>query len=104
MQHRRTFIVGFIVALASFFAFAMPQIKTEFGRTLEGFVRIKVINETPKELACYVAIDGRKIKFRLPALAHSKWYKATDKRYTVKSFSTWCDYIEFHPEYRKYVY
>ncbi|MGB1199959.1 MAG: hypothetical protein ACPG5R_00260 [Cognaticolwellia aestuarii] len=57
-------------------------------------------NETNRVLACYVAIDGRKIRFKLPAFAHSPWYKATDKRFTHKSFSTWCDYIEHHPEYQ----
>lgn len=87
----------------SAFTYAIPKIKTEFGRTLDGHVRIKVINETNRQLACYVAIDGRKIKFRLPSMVHSRWYKATDKRFTVESFSTWCDYIELYPEYKNYV-
>lgn len=77
----------------------MPDIRVEYGKTLEGMVRIKVINETNRDLACYVGIDGRKIKFRLPRHNHSKWYKATDRRFNYKSFSTWCDYIEQHPEY-----
>ena len=81
---------------------AMPNIKTEFGYSLEGFLRVKVENLTTRELACYVAIDGRKVKFRLPPRLISRWYKTTDKRYTKENFSIWCDYIEFHPEYRKY--
>lgn len=83
--------------------YAGPSIKAEFGRTLEGHVRVKVINETNRELACYVAIDGWKMKFRLPPRVHSRWYKATDKRFTVESFSTWCDYIELYPEFKRYV-
>jgi len=66
-------------------------------------MRIKVINETNRDLACYVGIDGWKIKFRLPPHKHSKWYKATDPRYTYNSFTTWCDYIERHPAYRQYI-
>lgn len=83
--------------------FAKPHITTEFGRTLDGYVRIKVINETREELACYVMVDGWKKKFRLPPNVHSRWYKATDKRFTVESFSTWCDYIALHPEYKRYI-
>ena len=95
--------VVLVVTFLSNMAFAMPKIRTEFGRTLEGMVRIKVINETNRDLACYVGVDGRKIKFRLPPLNQSKWYKATDTRFTYKSFTTWCDYIERHPEYRNYI-
>lgn len=73
---------------------AMPKILTEFGRSLDGMVRIKVINETNRNLQCYVGIDGRKIKFVLGPFKHSKWYKATDRRYTYKSFTTWCDYAD----------
>ncbi|NMP30756.1 hypothetical protein HII17_04200 [Thalassotalea sp. M1531] len=98
-------ILGVVLLLLPWHqALAIPKIKTEFKRNNEGFMRIKVINETIRVLACYVAIDGRRVKFRLPPRGHSKWYKATDKRYNAKNFSTWCDYIELHPEYEKYVF
>lgn len=92
-----------VIVLLCFFSFAlsaMPNIRTEFGKTIDGMVRIKVFNQTNRDLACYVGIDGRKIKFRLPKNNQSKWYKATDKRFTYKSFTTWCDYIESYPEYQ----
>jgi len=81
---------------------AMPKIRTEFGRSFDGTVRIKVHNETRRELACYIAVNGKKNKFRLLRLGQSKWYKATDKRTNYKQFSTWCDYIEYHREYSHY--
>lgn len=81
---------------------AKPKIKPVFGHNLQGFARVKVINESTADLACYVAINGFKKKFRLPPLKESKWYAATDKRFNYKHFSTWCDYIDLHPEYRKY--
>lgn len=85
--------------VVSEFAIAKPKTQTTFARSLEGFTRVKIENETNRVLACYVAIDGHKIRFKLPPYAHSKWYKSTDTRFTHKNFSTWCDYIEFHPEY-----
>lgn len=81
--------------------FAMPNIRTEYGYSLQGMARVKVINETNRVLACYVGLDGRKIKFKLPNYAHSLWYKATDKRFHYSSFTVWCDYIEYHPEYNR---
>jgi hypothetical protein len=97
-----TFRVLIIVTLTSVSApaAAMPNIRTEFGKTPDGFVRVKVFNQTNRDLACYVGIDGRKIKFRLTRNNQSTWYKATDTRYTYKSFTTWCDYIESYPEYQ----
>ncbi|WP_147302737.1 hypothetical protein [Thalassotalea euphylliae] len=96
---------GFI-ALAllavSTYAYAIPRIATEYGYNADGFVRVKVTNETTRELACYVAIDGRSIRFVLPPRGASRWYRATDKRFTAKSFSIWCDYLEFHPAYQRY--
>lgn len=100
MSFRTVIIIGVLLSFISYQLFAMPYIRTEFGKTLEGMVRIKVVNETNRDLACYVGIDGRKIKFRLPRNNQSKWYKATDKRFTYKSFTTWCDYIEGYPEYQ----
>jgi hypothetical protein len=81
---------------------AKPRIKSVFGHNLDGFARVKVINESTADLACYVAINGFKKKFRLPPLKESKWYAATDKRFNYKHFSTWCDYIDLHPEYKKF--
>jgi len=78
---------------------AKPYIRTEYGYSLEGMARVRVINESNRLLACYVGLDGRKMKFRLPRNSTSKWYKATDKRFNYTSFTTWCDYIENHPEY-----
>lgn len=88
--------------LTSFMSQATPNIETVFDKNNEQFARAKVINKTNRELACYLAIDGYKIRFRLPAFQHSQWYKATDRRFNHKDFSTWCDYIEQHPEFKKY--
>ena len=91
-RHYQTYLLA--AALIATPIYAMPNIKTEFGRSADGMVRIKVINDTNRNLQCYVGIDGRKIKFALAPFKHSKWYKATDSRYTYKSFTTWCDYTD----------
>ena len=83
----------------AFLAYAKPRIEVMHGFTLDGFARVKIINRIPVELACFVAIDGHKAKFKLNALAESKWYKATDKRFKYTDFHIWCDYLELHPEY-----
>ncbi|WP_448212350.1 hypothetical protein [Colwellia sp. MEBiC06753] len=85
-------------------AVAIPNITTEFARNIEGLMRVKVINQTARVLACYVAIDGHKIKFKLGIRAHSRWYKALNKNYNADSFSVWCDYIELHPDYQNLKY
>lgn len=97
------FKVFIIVTLTSVstVAAAMPNIRTEFGKTPSGMARVKVFNQTNRDLACYVGIDGRKIKFRLIRNSQSKWYNATDTRFTYKSFTIWCDYIEGYPEYQQ---
>jgi len=95
-------LVVLTCTLISFYAHARPKTKTIHGHDLEGFARTKIKNETIKDLACWIALDGHKYKFRLPALAESQWYTANDKGYTYINFKTWCDYIEFHPEYQKY--
>lgn len=82
---------------------AIPKITTIYGKNNDGFSRVKIINETTANLACYIALDGRKIKFKLPVRAHSRWYKATDRRFSHTDFSIWCDYIELHPEYEQYI-
>lgn len=81
---------------------ASPKITVTFGESLDGFARIKVRNETFIPLACYVAIDGHKVKFQLSAKASSTWITSTDKRFNYKNFSTWCDYLEIHPQYKAY--
>ena len=95
-------LMAISAALFSVESFAKPKFKSHFGFNIHGFARIQVKNETTKDLACWVAIDGHKKKFRLPALTMSQWYTATDKRYNYQNFSTWCDYIDLHPEYQKY--
>ena len=96
------FFLPLMLALTATTCFASPNIETVFGKTNEQFVRAKVVNKTKRELACYLAIDGYKIKFRLPPFQASKWYKATDQRFSHENFSTWCDYIENYPEFKKY--
>lgn len=91
-----------LIILITNIVYAKPKTKTIYGRTLDGFAQVKIKNNTSDALACYVAIDGYKIKFRLTALRESKWYKATDKRLGYRNFSTWCDYLTLHPEYLKY--
>ena len=92
----------FTFLVSSFYAFARPKINTIYGYSLDGFVRVKIKNQTTQALACWVAIDGFKLKFRLPALTESQWYTSKDKRYTYANFSTWCDYINLYHEYEKY--
>ena len=82
------FIVLSLSTLMISNAFAIPKIDTIYGKNEEGFARVKIINETTK----------------LPIRAHSKWYKATDRRFNHTDFSIWCDYIELHPEYEQYIY
>jgi len=90
------------IVFSSYSVYARPKTKTIHGYSLDGFARVKVKNMTTKDLACWVAIDGKKTKFRLPSLNESQWYTTNDKRYTYANISTWCDYIELHPEYQKY--
>jgi len=92
----------FCFAIASFYTQARPKTKTTHGYSLDGFARTKIKNDTIRDLACWIAIDGHKYKFRLPALTESNWYTATDKNYNYDNIHTWCDYIDFHPEYQKY--
>ena len=80
---------------------AMPKINIVHERNAQNFARVRITNETREELICYVAIDGHKIKFRLPPVNSSKWYKATDTRFNASHFSTWCDYIDLYPQYKK---
>ena len=80
---------------------ALPKETVSFGDS-NGFARIKIKNETFEPLACYVAIDGHKVKFKLQGQSSSRWISATDKRFNYQNFSTWCDYLELHPNYKAY--
>ena len=53
-----------VLALFSTNTFAIPKINTIYGKNNDGFARVKIINETTANLACYVALDGRKVKFK----------------------------------------
>jgi len=86
----------------SFPVLSKPKFLINYGYSLDGFVRIQVKNETIVDLACWVAIDGFKKKFRLPPYALSQWISANDKRFTYTNFSTWCGYLDSHPEYNDY--
>jgi len=102
----KNFIILIVIAAFTFLitdaAQAKPKTKTTYGKSLDGFARVKIKNNTTQNLACYIAINGYKVKFRLPSLRESKWYTATDKRFSYRNFSTWCDYLALHPEYLKY--
>jgi len=82
---------------------ALPKINVEHKTNLQGIPSVKITNETTLTLACYVAIDGYKKRFALQPFASSKWFSATSSTYEHTSFSTWCDSIEFHPKYKKYL-
>ncbi|MEW6989656.1 hypothetical protein AADZ91_03110 [Colwelliaceae bacterium 6441] len=95
-------LISVLLLLVSFSAMSKPKIKVIHGYTVDGFARVQIKNETSKQLACWVAIDGFKQKFRLPALSTSRWFTANDKRYNYTNFSTWCDNIDFYPQYLEY--
>ncbi|MGK2233011.1 hypothetical protein [Colwellia polaris] len=80
---------------------ALPKVTISYSDS-NGFARIKIKNETFEPLACYVAIDGHKVKFKLQGQSSSRWISATDKRFNYQNFSSWCDYLELHPNYQAY--
>lgn len=99
---KKTFLlfIFFSILLAiTYPAQAKPKIQTSFGFDRYGFAQVKIKNETERNLVCYVAIDGHKEKFILLRFRESDWYIATDKRFTYKSFSTWCDYQDLYPDF-----
>jgi len=105
MKKKNSFLMVLYFIISSSLSFnvsALPKIKITRDTTAEGIPRIKVKNETVLTLACYVAIDGYKKKFLLMPFTVSRWYFATSKHYDHTSFSTWCDSLEFYPEYEKY--
>ncbi|MDT0604386.1 hypothetical protein [Thalassotalea castellviae] len=95
-------LLSFLCFFYAISAFSQARIKVINGHNAEGFARTQIKNETTKELACWVAIDGFKAKFRLPPAATSRWFTANDTRYSYANFSSWCDNIEFHPQYKNY--
>ena len=81
---------------------AKPKTKVTYELNAMGFTRTKIENKTTESLACYVAIDGYKKKFRLPSFNTSQWYTANDKRINYKNFTVWCDYLSAYPSYNQY--
>jgi len=101
MMSKFFYFIGFLL-LISTYAQAKPKTTVITNYSIDKFAQIKVTNETNKRLACYVSIDGYKIRFRLQARRTSRWFKATDKRFKPTSLSHWCDYLELYPDYKKY--
>jgi len=90
----------FFLVLFSAQLFSMPKITVNKKVNQQGYVEVTVKNNTQEPLACYVAINGQKVRFKLIPLALSKRYKATSKAQEHTDISTWCDYLEFHPRYK----
>jgi len=101
MLNKNLYIIGFLIFIAAY-AHAKPKTTVITNYSLANFAQIKVTNETGEKLACYVAIDGYKIRFQLQPRRTSRWFKATDKRFKPTSLSHWCDYLELYPDYKKY--
>jgi hypothetical protein len=93
--------ICFVLLTVSTVINASPNVMVKHQRNAKNLAEVQIINQTIESLICYVAIDGHKIRFRLPARQPSKWYKATDERFNHTNFSTWCDYLSLHPEYQK---
>ena len=94
-------IICFILLAVNTAIHAAPKIMVKHHRSAKNLAEIQVVNQTIENLICYVAIDGHKIYFRLPARQPSKWYIAADERFNHTNFSTWCDYLSLHPKYQK---
>ncbi|WP_114326120.1 hypothetical protein [Candidatus Colwellia aromaticivorans] len=93
--------IGFILLTVVTTAHASPKFLVKHHRNARNLAEIQIINQSIDKLICYVAIDGHKIYFRLPARQPSKWYVATDEGFNHANFSTWCDYLSLHPKYQK---
>ena len=93
--------ICFILLAVNTGIYAAPKVMVKHHRNANNLAEIQIINQTIKKLICYVAIDGHKIYFRLPAEQPSKWYVATDERFNHTNFSTWCNYLSLHPKYQK---
>lgn len=96
-------IIILLLGSFSFDTLALPKVRIDHGKNPQGIPRVSIYNETSLTLACYVAIDGYKKKFVLQPFNSSRWYSATSNLYNHSHFSTWCDSLEFHPEYKKYI-
>jgi hypothetical protein len=92
-----------LIAVFSFPVNALPKIKVEHNTSLQGIPSVRITNETTLILACYIAIDGYKKKFVLQPFGSSRWVSAVSNTYKHTNFSTWCDSLEFHPKYKKYL-
>ena len=92
-------LASFTILILATSAFAQPKFSLIHQRNDQNSAEIQFKNNTLETLICYVAIDGHKIYFRLPANQPSTWYNATDPRYNFSNFSTWCDYLSLHPRY-----
>jgi hypothetical protein len=79
-----------------------PHTSSVYSKNLDGNIRVKIVNNMARTLACYIAIDGHKIKFRLLPMQTSKWHSSTHKAYKYTDFSTWCGYIDQYPAYMEY--
>ena len=93
--------ICFILLAVNTVIYAAPKVMVKHNRNAKNLAEIQITNQTIKKLICYVAINGHKIYFRLPAMQPSKWYVATDERFNHANFSTWCDYLSLHPKYEK---
>ena len=96
------FCIGVTLCCFSINAIALPKFTVQTRLNNDQFTQMKITNDTLKELACYIAIDGFKRKFTLLPKDSTDWYTATDIRFKYSDFRTWCDFIEFYPEYLKY--
>ena len=92
--------ICFILLTINTMAYASPKIMVKHQRNIKNLAEVQIANQTNKKLICYIAIDGHKIYFHLPARQPSNWYKATDERFNHTNFSTWCDYLSLHPRYQ----
>ena len=61
------------IMLISPVIWASPKTTVTFGESSAGFTRVKIKNETFEPLACFVAIDGHKVKFQLNVKSTSRW-------------------------------
>lgn len=95
------FIIISLVCIP-FYSQGLPKFKVEHGKKTNGTPKVKITNETPATLACFIAIDGHKKKFVLTPLKSSRWYVAADNRYDHTSFRTWCGLLDLYPAYKKY--
>ena len=93
--------ICFIVLAVHTAVYAAPKVTVKHNRNAKNLAEIQIMNQTIESLICYVAIDGHKVYFRLAARQPSKWYVATDERFSHRSYSTWCDYLALHPKYQK---